>query len=333
MRSFLKNVKKNIRRRAHAVAHVADKVGEAVSDIVETAGNAMGDKIKDAGKWSEDHLGAPGTLINEGLKWIGESVAAGATLCGAGFKAPTSLFGHSISGMILMAGGTGTGDSDMIKAGFIDIVESVVGSFLVLAGFAIHIFNASIWGVRTRPLTNEERKLLSNVFRKSIAYYNVRIAPERGGAFSGFYDLTASSGRPMTLGNIIYMNGDKISDPTLVHECTHVWQYQQDGPRYAANARWAELEKGETRAYNWRREIRAGRDHWPEMNNEAQAEFVEDVWRYGDVIASGSKPVHFVRQYNGTFFDDMKKGEEPRVRFRTGPDWDDNFTDHTALAN
>jgi hypothetical protein len=221
----------------------------------------------------------------------------------------------------------------MIKAGFLDIIFSVSGSALIFMGGVLHAVNTTLGGVRTRPLRGDERKILENVFRKSIAYFNVRIQTGRGGLFRMFYDQTADDPRPFTLGNIIYFFNQPIDSDTLVHECTHVWQYQHHGPGYAATSRWTELEKGDTRTYNWRREIRAGRDHWPEMNPEAQAQLVEDVWDYGDVVVVGSPPPAAVTNQNGVFFNELEKGNERRFWFRTGEKWDGNYTDHTVLSD
>jgi len=326
------SLKSWFKKAANAVENVVDKAGDVVSDVVETAGNLVGDNLKAAGNWAGDHLGSPGTLIKEGCKWLGDAVASGAALAASGVKSGCSLIGHSLGGMILIAVGTVTGDGDVIKAGFLDIVYSVSGSALIFMGGVLHALNTTLWGVGTRALREDERKLLKNVFRKSIAYFNVRIATGRGGLFRMFFDQTANDPRPFTLGNIIYFFNQPIESDTLVHECTHVWQYQHNGPGYAARSRWTELEKGDTRTYNWRREIRSGRDHWPEMNVEAQAELVEDVWDYGDVIVLGSTPANIVAEHNGVFFDDLQKVNERRFEFRSGPK-DGSVTDHTPLAN
>ena len=48
--------------------------------------------------------------------------------------------------------------------------------------------------------------------------------------------------RSFTLGNTISIKGDDpaINLDTLVHECTHVWQFQNAGVRYATDALWAQ---------------------------------------------------------------------------------------------
>jgi len=331
--SFKSWLKKTCKKVAHAVSSVVDKGGEILSDVAETAGNLIGDNVKAAGNWAGDHWGTPGRWIKEGCKWLGDAAASGAILAASAVKAGFSLVGHSLAGMILITGGTATGDGDMMKAGFLDIFFSVSGSALIFMGGVLHAVNTTLWGVRTRPLHDDERKILENVFRKSIAYFNVRIQTGYGGLFRMFYDQTTNDPRPFTLGNIIYFLNQPIDSDTLVHECSHVWQYQHNGPGYAARSRWTELEKGDTRTYNWRREIRAGRDHWLEMNTEAQAELVEDVWDFGDVVVAGSNPPTIVVERDGAFFNKLEKGNQRRFLFRSGPEWDNNLTDYTALAN
>jgi hypothetical protein len=75
-----------------------------------------------------------------------------------------------------------------------------------------------------RPLNARERQLLHDVFRESVNLDVVRIA----------YTDLGVQGRPYTLANVIRIprGGDPFSDRTLVHEVTHVWQYQTRGTGY-----------------------------------------------------------------------------------------------------
>jgi hypothetical protein len=73
----------------------------------------------------------------------------------------------------------------------------------------------------------------------------------------------------------------------LVHECTHVWQYQHLGYSYTADSLWAQATSD---AYNWEAEFGQGHGRWQDFNPEAAAAFVEEVWergRFGQAMGDG----------------------------------------------
>jgi len=96
-------------------------------------------------------------------------------------------------------------------------------------------------------------------------------------------------GASRTIGNTVHLTPDLFapgsSDTTtegrrtLVHELTHVWQYQHDGWTYAPKALWAQAKaavKGDRNgAYDWEPLVKKGIP-FEEWNPEAQAEAVED---------------------------------------------------------
>lgn len=128
---------------------------------------------------------------------------------------------------------------------------------------------ARVQSHKARPLTDDEVALLERVFRGSVTLDRVRVVPGRAGLF----DINK---RPFTLGNTVYLKG-RTSPKLLVHECTHVWQYQHHGPRYAYDALVAQRRLGKG-AYDWKAELARGRSGWREFNAEAQAEYVADVY-------------------------------------------------------
>jgi hypothetical protein len=75
----------------------------------------------------------------------------------------------------------------------------------------------------SRSLTDRERGVARPVFGDSVDLDRVRIG------------LTNVLAAPTTLGNLIRVKGT-ISDDTLVHELTHVWQYQTSGLHYISCA-------------------------------------------------------------------------------------------------
>lgn len=80
----------------------------------------------------------------------------------------------------------------------------------------------------TRPLNSQERDLLIRIFGDSINLDPVRIAYTR---------LISASTAAYTMGNTILIPvGSSTDTSTLVHEMTHVWQYQTMGTRYISDS-------------------------------------------------------------------------------------------------
>lgn len=81
-----------------------------------------------------------------------------------------------------------------------------------------------------RPLSKRELKLAQPIFGASLRYEDVRVVE------------TVVANSPVTLGNYIRVAEQKapgahqISDATLIHELTHVWQFQTRGMRYMSNS-------------------------------------------------------------------------------------------------
>lgn len=76
-----------------------------------------------------------------------------------------------------------------------------------------------------RPLTPEERKVAQPIFLESINYDVIRIV------------TTTVAAAPTTLGNHIrILPGYQIPNATLVHELTHIWQFQTKGNGYVSSS-------------------------------------------------------------------------------------------------
>ena len=150
-----------------------------------------------------------------------------------------------------------------------NVPAALAGAVIIVLGKLIALFQALAGLQRQRGLTDAEAELLTRVYRGSVDLTAVRLVPGRAGVFS-------ASDRPFTLGATIYLKQDMVSDPVLVHECAHVWQYQHLGPRYAADAVWAQLTL-KKKAYHWTRELDRGRTRWRQFNREAQAQFLQDI--------------------------------------------------------
>jgi hypothetical protein len=182
------------------------------------------------------------------------------------------------------------------------VPAAVGGGLIVVLGKAVGLVQALL-GVRGRALTEEEKRLLTAVYRDSVDLTAVRVVPGSAGVFG-------MNPRPFTLGGTIYLK-NVTAPAVLVHECAHVWQYQHLGCRYTFDALWAQAFVKPS-AYRWTDELGRGKTRWREFNREAQAQFLEDLVRYGRQVPATGEP--------GEFF----TGEE--VRFELAG------VDHTALA-
>jgi hypothetical protein len=83
-----------------------------------------------------------------------------------------------------------------------------------------------------RGLTVQEEMVLRDLFKNSLDYGAIQIATTNVGA----------AGRPYTLGNTIRIppKSDFITR-ILVHEATHVWQYQTKGSGYISDSAWHQM--------------------------------------------------------------------------------------------
>lgn len=103
----------------------------------------------------------------------------------------------------------------------------------------IFVFLPLLFG--TRPLSDDERSVVASVFAESIDLERVRI--KSGGPLTW-------TGAGVTIGNVISFpkrkyNGSLRVHPQLVHELTHVWQYQNQGLGYIPRSVWEQLSESD----------------------------------------------------------------------------------------
>lgn len=170
-------------------------------------------------------------------------------------------------------GGLLAWDGRVFRKGLIDIASAFGGAILGVEGKAITYLQSPF--EERRRLTRGEKDLLYRVYRRSLALYNIRVVPGQALIFH-------VNDAPFTLGNTIYLKGN-YSEELLVHEAAHVWQYQNRGVRYLADAVGAQWFIGRQTAYDWEREYRHGRTRWQDFNAEAQAELLDDIYAGGSL--------------------------------------------------
>jgi hypothetical protein len=289
--SWIKKAAKKVKDAAKAVVNAVE---EAVSDVVEDVGNAIEDAL--------DWLGQDVPVWSHFVKWVGRVVSSVFDLVAAIVKGVIGIVVGVIGGIITMVVGVFvgvfTGDWSVLAQGFRTFLAGIVGGIILILGKAWAVVQ-SVFHLQSfeRKLTDAEKKIVRRVFRESIALYNVRLIE----GWSGLFDL---SDRPFTLGNTIYLKDRDISaEPgLLIHECVHVWQYQNNGASYigsALGAQWFIPEE-----YDWERDIQRGNADWVDFNEESQGQFFEDLWACGSLVVGG-----VTTNGNGEFFfaDGQKK--------------------------
>ncbi len=250
---------------AMVVQAIIETAVDFVTDLVESIGNsiqlglsALGNKAGSVGGWI--------------LKWLGGIIAGITNLLAAALKLVAAVPAGVAGGLIRIIGGAIAATPSMMLKGLVDILSGLVGPVIVAAGHALQLVQR-IFYLQSfeRSLTKAEEDELSKVFNHSLALYNIRLIE----GWSGLFGL---NDRPFTLGNTIYMKSDNTLH-TLVHECTHVWQYQHLGVRYTMDALGAQAVYGND-AYKWQEELATrGKTHWFDFNKEAMAQVIEDMYK------------------------------------------------------
>lgn len=258
-----------------------------------------------AGRW----LGEPIERMGNRLSGrAGASLSALLFLVSMSLRALLAILGGTVAGALRMLGGLVRMDGGLAKRGFRDLATGWAGGVTAVVGSLLGFVQTLLFvQPLDRPLDAREREVLRRVYGDAVALDNVRIIAGKAGLFS-------VTPRPFTLGNRLLMQAvDTVSEvDVLVHECGHIWQHQHLGPRYIADALWAQWSyqwRGGN-AYDWREESRA-KARWQDFNFEAQAEFLSAVFRGGRRAG---------RQGDGVFFEDPGAAD---ASFRLhGPDED-----------
>ena len=301
--SWLKDIGNAVSSAADVVAEVITTVvnalGDFVADVIETSGNAIQDGLNALGNFVKGIPGV-GRFFKGFLTWLGGIVAGTMNLAGGILKTTFGVVSGALGGLIRIIGGIFCLNLPLILKGLIDIGSGIAGSIIVILGTLISLIQRIIFCQNNeRPLSRIEKVMLRQVFHHSVSLYKIRIIE----GWSGLYGITNDGA--FTLGNTIYSNQTNLAkEPyTLVHECTHVWQYQNLGPRYTSDALGAQVIYGRNwsrhDAYNWMDEIDRGNTLWEDFNKEAAAQLIQDIWKVGTM----SPLLIGFNDGNGTFYE------------------------------
>ena len=294
----------------NAVSSAADVVAEVITTVVNALGDFVADGFETTGNAVQDGFNVIGTrisgiqdvgaLLKGVLAWMGGIIAGATNLAGGILKTTFGVVSGALGGLIRIIGGIFCLNWPLILKGLIDIGSGIAGGIIVILGTLISLIQRIIFCQNNeRPLSRMEKVMLRQVFHHSVSLYKIRIIQ----GWSGLYGITNDGA--FTLGNTIYSNQTNLAkEPyTLVHECTHVWQYQNLGPRYTSDALGAQVIYGRNwsrhDAYNWMDEIDRGNTLWEDFNKEAAAQFIQDVWKVGTM----SPLLIGFNDGNGTFYE------------------------------
>lgn len=283
-RSAWKKIKKGVKKAAKAIEQGVNQAGNYIGSASEWIGDKIDDALHDAGKWVQRKFGGSrfGKVLNAIINWIGDLAKAGFDFGGAVIKGIFGIVGGVVGGIIEIIGGIVIGiftwgDFGLLKDGLIDIVSSIFGAVIVVVFKGLEALQSIVFGFfeRTseRRLTKLEEEQLKLVFKDSIYYYLVRIIEGEAGFFR------YPKGRALTIGNTIYLKNEHPSLSLIVHECTHVWQYQNIGSRYTADAARAQWSNKDQEEYHWWKDV--PQTIWSDLNVEAQAQFIQDAYDFG----------------------------------------------------
>lgn len=325
----------------NGVGGVINAVADAVTDMVETAGNGIQDGLIFIGH------GLKGKAVfypKEGaysgfFAWLGGVVAGLTNLVGAAVKGSLGIVGGVTGGIIKVVfgfvGALFSGDWSVSIMGIIDMGSGLAGAIISTLGtLASLLQRISFLQNNERTLTKAEIALLRTVFKDSISLYNIRLIE----GWSGIFGITTHGA--FTLNNTIYLNAKDISvhPETLVHECLHVWQYQNLGVRYIMDALGAQWIYGREPggihdAYDWTDELARGKTKWEDFNKEAQATLIHEIWDEGSLnIREAGKSLNTIKKGSGAFYEKNDSQENYSLTFSESFISKRDGADYTRLA-
>lgn len=211
------------------------------------------------------------------MRWLGGVISAALGVVGGVVKGVQGFVAGAITGIIRISRGALAWDGARVLDGLWDIGSPLSGGVLLILGKLVGLIQTILPIEHGRALTAAEVALLKRIFRQSVAFDSVRLVEG--------WTLFSITDRPFTLGDTIYLKDRDVSpEPELlVHECTHVWQYEHEGARYISDALTAQWFEDD--AYRWENEITHGHARWAGFNKEAQAQFLQDIYTHGELVS------------------------------------------------
>lgn len=270
---------------------------------VKSAGRAVGGAISSAAGWVADRAKDVGSFLSGAAKWVGERLrdvsqwvvnlirdlpsrlARLASTIVDGLVGVVTFIPEAIQAL---ASGGLSGFAGWLwekaKRGGAWVLTLVSRVFDVLGGpeaieFLLHLLS------KARALTGDEITAAASVLGSSaIRWGDVRVA--EGGVLSLVFAL--NNKRAFTTFHTINLPPNETID-TVVHELTHVFQYERAGTVYIGGAIHAQATRGAD-AYNYGGpsglvSAKSAGKHYRDFNREEQAQIAQDY--YTRVIVGG----------------------------------------------
>jgi hypothetical protein len=157
--------------------------------------------------------------------------------------------------------------------------------------------------INTRCLTNTEITEAKRVFGDSISYWKVRIdnfslIAALGSFFSGGGGMGVTTFHTINFNRKIICTPGSTDMTWLIHELTHVAQYENIGMQYLGEALHAQATTG----YNYGGLTGLTGKKLKDFNREQQAVIIEDY--YYDVLYGGTPASYYIG-----FINDARKGD------------------------
>ena len=193
-------------------------------------------KVGEAAKWIADKLG-------DGLEAVFDTI--GLDFVGDGINWLTDRVGEKVQAVIEREKSFIEGAGGKLEDLFSENLWEDFGGWLATnTGNALDRLGTDLetiadsFKINTRTLTNRELEVAKSVFGDSINYDLIRIDEW---SFSGLINDWENHNRPYTTFHTIN-SWAPMDDATLIHELTHVWQYEQFGSVYISKAIAGQLE-------------------------------------------------------------------------------------------
>ena len=294
----------------NAVVDTTQTVSNAVVDTTQTVGNAVVDGAQEAiGAVGADELNS---IIDDAQGFVNAGIDGAQNVSNVVVDAAQEVVDVSVDGTQAQINAYIDNSQNFLDAVAEGDWQGALGavSSILIEGTGIPKLMETFVSLvdNPQPMTSEQIEKAKSVFGDSINYDLVRIDDS-----SHLIDVLGYLGRDrdsaLTTFNTINSWGE-MSDATLIHELTHVWQYQHHGAVYFPEAGWAQFEalvsEGDYKeAYNYgdvaglETQIKEGLGLF-DFNREQQAEIVEDYYTIKDQNISNdlrlSLYAHFVEE-------------------------------------
>jgi Domain of unknown function (DUF4157) len=303
--SFFGDVWEGIKSGAKAVGGAIVSGAKAVGGAIATGAKAVGKFVSGAAKWIGERLHDASQWVVNLIRDLPARLARLATTIFEGLKGIVTFIPEAI--MALKNGGLKGFASwlwEKAKSGGAWLLTLVSRMFDVMGGpeiveFILHLVT------KARALTAAEIAAASSVLGSTaIRWEDVRV--DEGGVLAVVFALNNS--RAFTTFHTINLPPNEPMD-TVVHELTHVFQYERAGSVYLGEAIHAQATIGY--GYGDGAGLVTAKNsgkHYRDFNREQQAQIAQDYYKRVIIAGGASLPADELSAYN-YFIGELRAGD------------------------